>query len=204
MNLTRGELEGVFHELGRRAAAESLLIDIAVYGGSALILASNFRISTADVDAVATFDQADVNRLAEQIAKERGWPLDWLNDGVRTYLSPVIEGTETQHSLFRSYPDEVSPGLRVFVPTPEYMLAMKLSALRVGVDQMGKDRDDLKNLLTLCGIKTPEAALEFAAQFYPEFERGSRIYPRHLIKMMAFFEAGIEPSIAPVYSVPSE
>ena len=174
MKLTKEALEEVFTELGRRALAEGRQIDIAVYGGSALILASNFRLSTAGVDAVATFDQSDVDRMTRAIAQERGWPADWLNDGVRTYLSPSVGGVATHHALVRSYPSEAAPGLRVYVPTAEYMRAMKLSALRVGEsDQTGKDRDDLKNLLALCKITTAEEALEFAASFYPEFEKGT-------------------------------
>ena len=196
MMLTRIELEDAFNELGRRALVHDRQIDIAVYGGSALILASNFRLSTADVDAVASFDQDFVNQLAAEIAKEQGWPADWLNDGVRTYLSAAVEGVATHHALFRSYTNEANAGLPVFVPSAEYMLAMKLSALRVGeTDQAGKDRDDLKNLLTLCGITSPEAALEFAAAFYPEFERGTRT---------GFFDTGIEPTTAPHYSPKSE
>ena len=200
MKLTRDELESVFDELGRRALGEGRQLDIAVYGESALILASNFRLATADVDAVATFDQSDVDRIAGDIARERGWPADWLNDGVRTYLSPAVNGVATHHALFRSYPSEATPGLRVYVPTAEYMLAMKLSALRVGdADQTGKDREDLKSLLKLCNISTPEAALEFASAFYSEFERGARTYPRQLVKLRGFFDTGVEPAVTPEY-----
>ena len=137
------------------------------------------------------------------IAQERGWPTDWLNDGVRTYLSPSVGGVATHHALFRSYPSEAAPGLRVYVPTAEYILAMKLSALRVGEsDQSGKDRDDLKNLLALCKITTAEEALEFAASFYPEFEKGTRTYPRQLVKLRGFFQTGIAPSAVPTYAMP--
>ena len=36
--LTRQSLEGVFHELGLRARAADKIVEIAVYGGSALVL----------------------------------------------------------------------------------------------------------------------------------------------------------------------
>jgi hypothetical protein len=65
-----------------------------------------------------------------------------LNDGVRTYLSPQVEGF-AQHTLFRTYPNEQTPGLRVSVPTAEYMLAMKLMALRI---EPGTDRNDFVDI----------------------------------------------------------
>jgi hypothetical protein len=199
MKLGRAQLEEAFGALGRMARAEGRTIDIAVYGGSALILMANFRQSTADVDAVALkSEQASIDRMAQEIARERGWAVDWLNDGVRTYLTPTIEGVEQQHSLFRSYPSEEAPGLRVFVPTAHYMLAMKLHALRVDLDQ-AKDRDDLKNLLAVCNIATPEGAMAFAAKFYPEYEVGTRVYPRHFARLSAFFAAGISTTIEPTY-----
>ena len=78
------DLNDALTEIGRLAYAQGKAVEIAVYGGSALMLASNFRIATQDVDAVADTDQDLVNRLARDIAAERGWPQDWLSDGVRT------------------------------------------------------------------------------------------------------------------------
>ena len=43
-----------FDEIGRAAAAVDTRLDIAVYGGSALMLASNFRFATEDVDMSAS------------------------------------------------------------------------------------------------------------------------------------------------------
>src|SRR5882757_1731581 len=122
---TKAELSAAFHDLGDLAAEAGKVIDLAVYGGSCLMLVSNFRLSSEDVDAVALTDQNFVNEAARAIAERRGWPADWLNDGVRTYLSPEVEGHQA-HELFGTFPGEAKPGLRVYVPTPEYMLAMKL------------------------------------------------------------------------------
>ena len=201
--LTRDVLEEAFTELGRRAEGEGRVIDIAVYGGSALILASNFRAATADVDAVAVIDQAVVTRLATDLARDRDWPDDWLNDGVRTYLSPNVAGVDQHHMLFRAYPDEVTPGLRVFVPSAEYMLALKLHAMRVDIDQRGKDSEDIKNLLTLCNIETAHQALAFVAKFFPEYEPTSRQHARYAARFDEFFARGISPAGQPVYRTPA-
>ena len=173
--LTRDALHEAFMELGTLARAEGKVIDLAVYGGSALMLASNFRETTRDVDGVVSADQSLIDRLAATIAVNRGWPTDWLNDGVRTYLSPNVEGVSEHHRLFRSYPSEQEPGLRVFVPTPEYILAMKLMAMRLDETSGKSDLADIINLLDVVEIATPEAAIAFAAGFYPEARVSARL-----------------------------
>jgi hypothetical protein len=174
--LTDG-LHDAFIEIGILARADGKVIDLAVYGESApaLMLASNFRDTTRDVDAVVSADQSLIDRLARIVAARRGWPADWLNDGVRTYLSPNVEGVREHHQLFRSYPSEQEPGLRVFVPTAEYILAMKLMAMRLDEAAGKSDLDDIINLLDVVEITTPEAATEFAAEFYPEARISARL-----------------------------
>lgn len=168
-------LESALAELGSLASAEGKVIDLAIYGGSALMLASNFRVATEDIDAVALDDQEIVNRLALGIANRRRWSPDWINDGVRTYLSPNVDGVAQHHELFRAYPSGPSPGLRVFVPTAEYILAMKLMAMRID-DAGGKsDFPDIVNLLAVVGLTGPQDTLDFLGGFYPEARVSGRV-----------------------------
>lgn len=154
------------HALGRRVAAQNRVIDIAIYGGSSLMLVSNFRVSSGDVDAVAQTDQAFVDGLARTVAGELGLAEDWLNDGVRTYLSPIADPPD-HHLFFRSFPNEKHPGIRIYVPTAPYMLALKLMSLRIGPDD-SKDLDDIINLCRVTDIASAAAMIELAAAFYPE------------------------------------
>jgi hypothetical protein len=163
---TKAELSQALQELGELCVQAGKVIDIAVYGGSCLILVSNFRFSSEDVDAVALEDQPLVDEFSGKIALRHGWPPDWLNDGVRTYLSPAVESHDA-HELFATYPNESKPGLRVYVPIPEYMLAMKLMALRIAPTG-SKDFEDIINLLRIVGIESKTSIVEFAARFYPE------------------------------------
>jgi hypothetical protein len=174
--LKADELDSAFTEPAVRARLEGKVIDLAVYGGSALMLASNFRVATRDVDAVADPDQSIVARLAADIARERNWPADWLNDGVRTYLSPQVSGLHQHHELFRAYPSEQEPGLRVFGPTPEYILAMKLMAMRIDPGGGKSDVADIINLIEVVGFKTIEDVIDFAASFYPEAKISARLH----------------------------
>ena len=167
MRLSRQDILDGFADLGTAAHAAGKIIDIAVYGGSCLMLVSNFRDASQDVDAVASTDQVFIDRIASEIAVRRRWPLDWLSDGVRVYLSPNVEFPD-EHTLFGTYPSERAPGLRVYVPTPEYLLAMKLMALRIDASEGNKDKADIENLILILGIESEQALIGLAARYYPE------------------------------------
>ncbi len=167
MDFHREDLEAALTELGALTHDAGKVIDIAIYGGSCLMLASNFRVATKDVDAVALSDQIFIDAATRIIAARHGWPEDWLNDGVRTYLSPLAENL-AEHALFRTYPSESRPGLRVFVPSSGYMLARKLMALRIDPATAEKDLQDILNLMSVCGLRGKNEILAFAARFYPE------------------------------------
>jgi hypothetical protein len=103
------------------ARAADKVVEIAVYGGSALILTLPGRAATKDVDVVIQHDPAWLRQAAAAIAEEKGWPPDWLNDGVKRWLSHH-DGDPDAKLLFKTYPSEDEPGLRVFVASPHYHL----------------------------------------------------------------------------------
>src|SRR6478672_7963288 len=148
--LDREKLLQAFDEIGRAAAAAGTTLQIAVYGGSALMLASNFRFSTEDAD-VAPLENpwSDwLRRAVEQIAVANGWADDWFNDGVAFHLSPLADRA-CDHLEFGSFPrDGTSPGLIVSVPSADYLLALKLKAIRVNDPRRGEqERLDILNLM---------------------------------------------------------
>lgn len=176
--LTAKDLHDAFMELGRLARGDGKVIDVAIYGGSALMLASNFRVATQDVAAVAESSQDTIARWAEEVARARGWPSDWLNDGVRTDLTdlnPNVNGLREHHTLLRAYPTEQEPGLRIFAPSAEYILAMKLMAMRLDPTGDKSDLADIIYLITIVGCKTPQELIDFAANFYPEAKISARL-----------------------------
>jgi predicted NodU family carbamoyl transferase len=48
----RATLEQALMELGRRAHAAGKVVEIAIYGGCAVMLTLNYRVATRDVDAI--------------------------------------------------------------------------------------------------------------------------------------------------------
>ena len=99
----RQSLEQAFERLGEMAATENKVVEISVYGGSALVLSLNFRVATRDVDAIFESDRAFIRRAAEQIADEFGRHPDWINDGVKGFLSEKDRNLGAK-TLFRYYP----------------------------------------------------------------------------------------------------
>jgi hypothetical protein len=160
--LNKSDIESGLRRMGEIALLDNKLIDISVYGGSALVIAWDSRVSTRDVDAVVAGDAGFVRKATAQVAEEKGWPADWLNDGVKGFISDRQE--MMSHGV---YPSIDSPGLRVYVPTAEYMLAMKCMAMRIGGVDSARDVDDIRFLIGECGLKNAEDAIAIVEKFYP-------------------------------------
>src|ERR1700704_6386850 len=89
----RDQLLAALNEIGEAAIAARTQLEIAVFGGAALMLASNFRYSTEDVD-IAEIGRPWPDWLAEvvaRIATRNGWGEHWLNDAVSSFLSPLAQ-----------------------------------------------------------------------------------------------------------------
>jgi hypothetical protein len=161
------EIERGLMEIGKRAKAEGYVLEISVYGGAALMLAYNAREATRDVDAVFERDKKIVSKLASDVAADFGWPEDWLNDGVKGFISSRDNEPDVK-KLFRSYPTEDNAGLRVFVASPVYLFAMKCMAMRLGGDpETNSDVDDIMFLAKEAAIPDAQAALDVVSSFYP-------------------------------------
>jgi hypothetical protein len=167
----RQQLIAAFDELARAAIAANTRLEIAVFGGSALILAGNFRFATEDVD-IAEIGRPWPDWLSQAVARiaaRNGWGEHWLNDAITFHLSrhadPVRDLVE-----FGTFPRGIDQvGLTVFVPTARYMLALKLKALRVADPGKGPlDIDDVANLLKVLQITDVEQAIAVLAEFFPK------------------------------------
>ncbi len=103
----RATLHQAFERLGELALAAGKIVEISVYGGSALVLTTDFRVGTRDVDAVFEDDRDFVRRASASVAQEFGWETDRLNDGVKGFLSARDASSDAKR-LFRTYPSENS------------------------------------------------------------------------------------------------
>jgi hypothetical protein len=184
--LDRDKLLAAFDDIGRAAAAAGTTLQIAVYGGSALMLASNFRFATEDVD-VSPLERPWpewLRRVVERITAANGWAEDWFNDGVAFHLSPLADRA-IDHLEFGSFPrDGTRPGLIVHVPSAPYMLALKLKAIRVTDALRGEqERLDILNLMRVVGIRTIDEAIAVLTRYFP-ISGASAEKQRFLLKTM--------------------
>ena len=162
----RATLHQAFSRLGEVARAAGRIVEISVYGGLALVLTTEFRVGTQDVDAVFENDRDFLRQVAGVVAGEFGWETTWINDGVKGFLS-TSDGSDDAKALFHTYPDENGPGLRVLVATPAYLFAMKCMAMRVGGVEESSDVDDIRQLGAELGIVTAYDALKVVSRYYP-------------------------------------
>ena len=152
-DLTRKIVERAFDEMGRLAAARGITIEIAGYGGSCLILASDIRNASGDVDAVFLVGESAVREIADQVAAQLRLPKDWINEGVKRMALPPGD-PQPNLILAGEYPRMPNSivGLRVHLPTPAYMLAMKILANRL-VEDTEKIESDLNDAVALMKTK---------------------------------------------------
>jgi hypothetical protein len=167
MEFDRATLIDAFTELGSAAWAEGKTIEIAVYGGSALMLIFDWRVATKDVDGVFEGDRETVRRLASRIAEARGWPPDWINDGVKGFLS-ARDNEAGMKLLSGEFPSSHHPGLRLFVPSKEYLFAMKCRAMRLGGIDENRDIEDIRRLADEIDLASVDEAIALVASFYPK------------------------------------
>jgi hypothetical protein len=169
-SLDRDTLLEAFDEIGKAARQADVTLHIAVYGGSALMLASNFRFNSEDVD-IAELEHPWPNWLQDVvrgIGEARGWSGDWLNEAVSVHLSPLAT-VERDHVFFGSFPrSDVEPGLMIYVPSAEYLLALKLKAIRVLDPTRGaQEAADIRNLMKVTGATSAEAAISVMGRYFP-------------------------------------
>jgi hypothetical protein len=169
----RDTIEQAFSRLGELAEAAGAIVEISVYGGSALVLTTSFRTGTQDIDAVFDTDRIFIRNAAHVVGQEFGWHDDWINDGVKGFLS-AHDKDPSAKSLFRSYPSETGAGLRVFVATPAYLFAMKCLAMRAAGVERSQDIEDIRNLGAILGIASAEQAFGLIMRYYP----AGRIAPK--------------------------
>jgi len=95
-----------------------------------------------------------------------GWPNDRFNDGVAFDLSSLAD-PPSDHLEFGTFPRDGNPsGLVVYVPSAEYLRALKLRAMRV-LDPVRGDleRIDIPNLMQVVGISSTEGAIGLLGRY---------------------------------------
>jgi len=157
--LTREQILRALSALSDELEKQGIMGEICLFGGTAMVLAFTARLTTKDVDAIFQ-PAATIRELARRIATQLGLPANWLNDGVKGFVSAHHETTTGELPQF--------PHLRMTMPVPEYLLAMKCMAARIAGagDEEPTDVSDIVFLVRRLGLKSSEEVLDLVGRYY--------------------------------------
>ncbi len=149
-----------FQDMSDELQRRGVTGEICLLGGAVMVLAFSARVSTKDVDAI--FHPARIIReVARKVGDAHGLPTNWLNDAAKGFVSSRHETIQGGLPQF--------PSLRLIMPVPEYLLAMKCMASRIGtVEDDTHDIGDIVFLVRYLKLKTPDDVMKIVAAYYPE------------------------------------
>ncbi|MSP40442.1 MAG: hypothetical protein EXR70_18285 [Deltaproteobacteria bacterium] len=167
-------LQTLSDELGKQGVTG----EVCLFGGTVMVLAFTARLTTKDVDALFQPTQT-IREIARRIAGEQHLPADWLNDGVKGFISTRHETTTGNLPQFAH--------LRLTMPVPEYLLAMKCMAARIGgTTDEPSDVTDIIFLVRHLKFKSAQEVLDLVGQYYP----ANRIAVKTQYLIEGLFEEG--------------
>ena len=165
--LTKDQIIKLLTRLGEELEAQGLQGEILLTGGAAMCLVHSARDMTKDIDALYE-PKTVINQLVVKLADEEGVSVNWLNDGVKGFVTDIAPRESFQNL----------PGLKISTVSADYLLAMKLVSARYGETDYG----DIKFLIQKLGVGTTEALRDIVMKYYP----AERILPktRYLIEQL--------------------
>lgn len=127
--------------------------EVGICGGAVMCLVFNAREATKDVDGI--FEPTrEIREASVKVARDFDIPEDWLNDAAKGYFLrqfPQVDVLDLSN-------------LRVWAPTPEYMLAMKCTSARFD----SHDADDVRFLIDHLKLQEPGEVLHIIEEYYPK------------------------------------
>ena len=154
VGLTKKRIISLFELLNSELRKDGVTGEIYLVGGAVMCLVYDVRASTQDIDALFK-PVKKIREAASRVALNQGISDDWLNDGVKGFLSEKADFTpylEFTH-------------LKVLVAPAEYLLAMKCLAMRIGEEF--HDLGDIQYLLRYLNITSYKKALDLISSYYP-------------------------------------
>jgi hypothetical protein len=169
--MTQEEILRALQALNDDLVQQGIKGEIGIVGGAAMVLAFNAREATRDVDAVFQ-PSSKMRAAAMRVAKAHGLPDDWLNDAAKGYMPADTQPRSILLDL---------PGLSVWLPPPQYLLAMKAIAARFD----SNDAQDLRVLIQHLGLRRVDEVLEVVEAYYPR----NQIPPKTQFFLEELFES---------------
>ena len=144
--------------LDKKLRENNMRGEVDLYGGAVMCLGLNARESTHDIDALFA-PKTDIRALIQEVADENGLPDDWMNDGVKGFVSDKGKVVPLEFGKFTN--------LSVFMASPEYLFAMKCLSCRMQTES-STEIDDIKFLINYLDIESVAEAESIILEYYPE------------------------------------
>lgn len=145
----------LLEKLGELLASDNTEVEFYFLSGAVIFQAFAARPGTARIDAM--FRPAETVRLAaSEVAETEGATEGWLHRCVRSALS---DGAEPRRYV------ELS-NVRAFVARPEYVLAMKCAAMRLG--DAFREAEDVRFILRAMNLTSAAEALSVVSLYFAE------------------------------------
>ena len=151
---SKQDIQRLFHQLNDELLKDDIQCELYLVGGAVMCLVYDARASTQDVDGVFK-PVKPLRDAASRVALNAGIKPNWLNDGVKGFLS--------EHGSYTDFL-ELSH-LKVMTASAAYLLARKCLAMRIGEEF--HDLDDVRYLLRNLDVQDYEQACELITQYYP-------------------------------------
>lgn len=151
--MNKEEIYYLLSRLNNKLKSIEEIGEIHIYGGAVMCLCLNAREQTKDIDAIFS-PKNKIYEFIEEIAEEESIRTDWLNDGIKGFLS----------ANNNVYLLENMSNLKIYAANPEYLLAMKVLSARTEEDQ--HDMYDIKFLIDKLKLKNPDEVIDIVLKYF--------------------------------------
>ncbi len=166
--MTADEITKYLTELNDELRLMDIKGEVSLYGGAVMCLAFKARPATKDVDAI--FEPVkEIRNASHRIAERYNLNLDWLNFAVKMFV------VKHKRQVLFDFSN-----LIVTVPDPDYLLAMKMLALRTDTE----DESDAAFLIERLDLKTSSDVLAIVSEYYPQ----KQVKPATILWLEHFFK----------------
>ena len=150
--MNKDDISYYLQRVGEELASKGEHGKILLLGGAVMLLVVGNRSTTADIDAAFSSNAASIREAIETVAIQKGLSDDWLNDGAKGFFY-----SKPETILLKEY-----LGLEVYIPTLDYLLAIKIIA--------GRQRDigDARALVAHLGLKSSQDVLNILGRYIPQ------------------------------------
>lgn len=152
----------ILQVLDEKLGENRLNLTLNIYGGTVMMACFDARPATKDIDAL--FDTSpQINTILLDIAETFGLDKDWINQDIKEPLKYLKEEDLKEIYSFKN--------LKVFAPTAEQMLAMKLLSAR---PEPYRDFADTEYLIEFLNLETLEEVLDIFNKYVGRRYLGDR------------------------------